>query len=148
MFQALSARRAISQSMFQAIEQGDVLALRSFLASNRALANTRDDRGRTPLHAAPTAEVARVLIEHGGRVKAIDLQGNTPLHATGNAEVAVVLIEHGASLDATNYAGQAPDETGHADVSRLIAMLREERAVEQCAKDEFQRGTQRGLVMG
>ena len=40
----------------------------------------RPDRLDTPLHFAPNAEVAGVLIEHGAEVEALDWSGRTPLH--------------------------------------------------------------------
>lgn len=148
MFLSGVARGAVVQSIFQAVEQGDTIALRALLTAHPRYANIRNETGLTPLHRASNAEMVRVLIEHGASVKARDLAGNTALHAAGLTEVAVVLIEHGASMDATNYAGQAPDETGHPEVSMVIAMMREELAVEHCAHIEFRQRADRALVMG
>jgi ankyrin repeat protein len=61
-------------------------------------------KSETPLHSAvemDAPQIARLLIEGGAAVDAVDGDGATPLHLAalhGNLEKAKALIENGASL--------------------------------------------------
>ena len=87
----------------------------------------RPDRLDTPLHFAPNAEVAGVLIEHGAEVEALDWSGRTPLHWAapfGVVDVADLLIQSGAGVDRQGKDGATPlhwaAREGHHEVVRLL----------------------------
>ena len=69
--------------------------------------------GKFPVCKFPSSDVARVLVELGADVNALDIGGNTPLHiATSNAivneevvEVVKILLNSGSHLDFTNRTG-------------------------------------------
>lgn len=62
--------------------------------------------GLTPLHVAAflgSAELVRVLLEHGASVEQATMRGETPLHLGARScrpEVAELLLKHGAAVDA------------------------------------------------
>ncbi len=69
----------------------------------------------TPLHQAVNThdeEIARLLLDRGARVEAVDSRGRTPLHlAAGNGSAPVfveLLLERGADLEALDAAGRTP----------------------------------------
>jgi ankyrin repeat protein len=73
--------------------------------------NAKDfDYNWTPLHVASRDRhgvFARLLVQHGADVNALDVDKSTPLHLAskgGHVEFAQVLIEHGADVNAEgNY---------------------------------------------
>lgn len=84
----------------------------------------------TPLHAALAGrrrEVARLLIQRGADVTAVDSAGLTPLHhaaAGGNVEIVSMLLDRGARVDARDEQGQTPLDYalrgGHEEVVALL----------------------------
>lgn len=70
--------------------------------------NEKDHGGRTALHHAPEAMVAKLLIEHGADVHAIDKYGRTPLHGAHKPDHLMVLIEAGADVNARDNFGRTP----------------------------------------
>uniref|UniRef100_H3C3E8 phospholipase A2 n=1 Tax=Tetraodon nigroviridis TaxID=99883 RepID=H3C3E8_TETNG len=58
--------------------------------------------GGTPLHWAKTAEMCRVLLEHGCEINYLSKTGESPLHIMtkkGRFEAAMVLLTHGANAN-------------------------------------------------
>jgi ankyrin repeat protein len=109
----------------------------SLLLRNGADPNSRDDKGRVPLHRVSqggplvkvqlSLEVARPLINSGANVNATDHEGRTPLHgaaSNGYRDIAELLLESGASLDARNELQRTPlhlaCENGKLEVSRFL----------------------------
>ena len=84
--------------------------------------------GKTPLHWAATAnsaDVARLLIDHGADIQAMELIGWTTLHIAvrnGALEVAKLLIEAGAELELKDTDGNTPLmlARGHKDMTDLL----------------------------
>lgn len=69
--------------------------------------------GGTPLHWAKTAELCRLLLEHGGTVNYLSKTGESPLHILtkkGRFEASMVLLTHGAN---PNLKGQNGDTALH-----------------------------------
>jgi len=61
----------------------------------------------------PSAAVARLLVECGGKVNTPNLMGSTPLHAASDKnnyrrEIAELLLANGAHIDVRNDCGQRP----------------------------------------
>jgi ankyrin repeat protein len=87
----------------------------------------RPERLDTPLHFAANADVARVLIEGGADVEALDWSKRTPLHWAaqfGRLDVAELLIRSGAEIDRPADDGATPlhwaAREGHAAVVQLL----------------------------
>lgn len=74
----------------------------SILVQHRADINARERDGRTALHFAKTANIARYLLERGADIEATDRLGYTALHIaseSGFNDVVSVLIERGADVN-------------------------------------------------
>lgn len=80
----------------------------------RKALDTRDQQGCTPLHYATArahATMARVLIERGASINAVDSNERTPLHYAAlqmSPELVELLISRGASKDLLNVYGESP----------------------------------------
>jgi hypothetical protein len=98
------------------------LEVASLLLINGADPDSRDHRGRVPLHrvshggqlvmAKSSLEIARLLVNSGADVNVTDDEGWAPLHAAaqyeGYREIAELLLGSGASLDARNKKQETP----------------------------------------
>ena len=118
--------------LHKAASQGHRKVVEILLARG-ADATAGDEHGETPLHdvamgwsrglsasifagegQASEGEyvgTADLLIRHGARVDARDLEGNTPLHnaaVEAHRDIAELLIEHGVDMNAVNRAGETP----------------------------------------
>lgn len=85
----------------QGPDAGDTIQL---LLQRGACVNARDNRERTPLHAASTAGAVRTLVMHGADIEARNNAGQTPLLAAAgyaNLETIRALVENGADINAT-----------------------------------------------
>jgi ankyrin repeat protein len=95
--------------VFEAAALGDTAELRRLLIESPELANARRDHyDGTPLHAArENVEAARLLIEFGADVNAIDgeKQRLMPMHGRaehGDVEMVELLLKHGADVHAVS----------------------------------------------
>ncbi len=77
-----------------AAKAGDAVQTSDLLKRNPSLVSDSDpsDNGRTPLHQAANADVARVLIDNGANLQATDQLGFTPLHTAVDVGVAELLF--------------------------------------------------------
>lgn len=116
-------------ALHQAVRCNQLTAARSMLRHGLS-ATAKDAYGRMPLHLAPSAEMAQLLIELGAPVNARDGIGNTPLHLASTIAVALTLIEAGADIDAMNFDGLEPGDMGHEHTAHAVAIIREERDAE------------------
>ena len=85
--------------LFEAVYSGNLQKVKE-LVQKGAHVNVKSESGDTPLHFAPSAEIAGLLIEKGADVNAVDNEGQTPLHLVQNSDVARILIEKGADIHA------------------------------------------------
>lgn len=114
-------------ALFTMVARHDRDLLETLLGAG-ARPDVRDERGRTPLHAACAEglyQAARLLLTHGADPAARDRFGATPLHAIGAPTIVHLLLGHGAELDAADASGTTPlmsaCEEGAFDV--VIALL-------------------------
>ena len=77
--------------------------------------NARDDKGRTPLHAAAMVSkhptVVAAFAKAGAELDARDEKGRTPLHLAavlGEPEIVTALVKAGAALNVADEAGRTP----------------------------------------
>lgn len=114
----------------QAIVDGDVEYVQTWLEQEGNDPNTRDYTGRTPLHLAvsnSSAEVVQTLIDHGARMVARLVDGRTALHlaaARGSVEMVSALLRKSAAneeeneekIDARRASRKAAKESKNVDV--------------------------------
>ena len=94
----MTSKNMIMTTVQTAVEQGNASALREYirLHGNNIVQVRYGDRDQTLLHHAGNAEVAQILVDHGGDVNAQDNRGVTPLHtacAKGKFAVVQFLVE-------------------------------------------------------
>jgi uncharacterized protein YegJ (DUF2314 family) len=83
------------------------------------------------LHNIHSPDMAKILLDAGADLEAIDDDGETPLHVAtinGFADLVVYLIERGANTDTKNKDGQTPldiarESLEDADYSRVLAAM-------------------------
>ena len=97
-----AAGLSYEEQILYAVNAGDVTAVQGYLDSSPDLITAFDSTGNTLLHQAATAgqvEVARLLIERGADVNALNAAGKTPLSALsgrrGNPDMEDFLSENG-----------------------------------------------------
>lgn len=98
---------------WEAINEGDISKLKSYLESGRFDVNKSDNHGRSALHIASCRgqiDVVTLLLKHGADVMKLDKHGNTPLHWCGHLDVVELLIENGANVFKRNSIGATPRE--------------------------------------
>jgi ankyrin repeat protein len=105
-------RRDAALDAFEAAALGNVAELRSLLSRSPELAKARREHcDATPLHAARgNVDAARLLIEFGAQVNAVDSEKQRlmPLHGRaehGDVEMVDLLLRHGADVHATSCMG-------------------------------------------
>lgn len=100
----------------EASEDGKLDTVRRLITSDPKLANSRDERGVTPLHLAAKEgrlDVIEILLEHFAEVDLQDNDGDTALHLAaynGRRQAIELLVSKGASVDLTNRDGLTPYE--------------------------------------
>lgn len=85
-----------------AAQLGRLDALRQLVAADPASVNLRRGDGQTPLHVAPTVEIAAFLLDHGADIDARDVDHeSTPAQylVRSHPDVARFLVERGARCD-------------------------------------------------
>ena len=78
------------------------------LIAKRAKVNTISDMGNTPIHYAPNAEIAQLLIDNHANIYYRNKEGYSPLHNAvkgGHSDVAKLLIAKRAYVTTINYQG-------------------------------------------
>lgn len=76
--------------------------LRQILARDPAAARRRGGDGQTPLHVAPSIEIAQLLLDHGAELDALDVDHESTAAqylVRAHPEVARFLVERGARAD-------------------------------------------------
>jgi cytohesin len=117
--------------IFEAIESGDAVLVRQYLASGADI-NIRKDYGKgtplelkaaTPLHLAATTgnkEIVEMLLASGANVNAKAEDDITPLHIAqliDNKEIVNLLIANGADINARDKYGLTPMDIANIDES-------------------------------
>lgn len=115
--------------LIDAVKSGNIESVRA-LAKNRALVNTPEADGTTPLAWAVRADdpaMAQILLAAGANAKAFNRYGVTPLELAannGNATMAGALLKAGADIAFIKQGGQTmlmtAARTGNPDVMRLL----------------------------
>lgn len=113
-----------------AAADNNIQRVEEFLSSGSFTANSKDQNGYTPVHAAAEyghLDLVRLLIEKGGNINIQDNDGDTPLHACEQPGVAEFLVKLGANLNAANKEGQTPLQKAEEDAEfpELITYLKE-----------------------
>jgi len=100
---------SVPKDIWEAAKQGDVEAVKQFIAADSDV-NAKDGYGVTPLyHAAGHShkEIVELLIANGADVNTND-SGGTPLHHAVTKEIAELLIAKGADVNAKADNGLTP----------------------------------------
>lgn len=124
---------------------GEIASMRSLLADDPTLIESRDDKGRTPLATACRArqwETVRFLVQRGANVNTHDDYLSTPLHflAYRNAADEILfLLDAGARRNAKNHESHTPLHVAVlADATRAATALIESGADTE-ARDDYGR---------
>eukprot|EP01134_Creolimax_fragrantissima_P001380 CFRG1380T1 len=103
-------------------------------------ANSKDDSGYTPMHAAAGwghKDLLMYLISVGGNVNIVDNDDDTPLHITEDTEIAQILLDAGADLHALNSDGFKPIDTAREEaILDLYLFLRQKMGLPPMASFE------------
>ncbi|AMD21465.1 HER186Wp [Eremothecium sinecaudum] len=119
-------------NIWVAASDGLVDKVEEFLKQPDLTANSKDENGYTPVHAAASyghVELLRLLLnKHNGDVNIKDNDGDTPLHHTEDIAVAKVLVEEfGADFSITNEEGKTALQVFEEDYEniQLIQYMKE-----------------------
>lgn len=114
MLAPLRAAAAQQGGLEAAVSQGDAVAVKQLLQTDRTAASRQFEEGRTALHLAALQgemQVAEALLNGGANVDARDKHGDTPLHlaaAKGNLAIVKMLVARGADVNARDESGATP----------------------------------------
>ena len=115
-------------SIHKAVEEGNIEAVKKFLAAGIDVNAKAFITGSTPLHIAATKEVVELLIAKDADVNAKDKYDMTPLHPAagrGHKEVVELLIAGGADVNARDEDGDTPlDWADRRNQTATTALLR------------------------
>jgi len=98
------------------------------------LCNLADSEGRTTLHFAcgyGEVKCAKILLETGAAVDALDKNKNTALHYAagyGRKECVELLLEHGAAVTLQNLDGKTPIDVAKLNSQDAVLKLLEKDA--------------------
>ncbi len=104
-------------NIFELIENGDDTGLKKLLTAGADVnAPAADGKyaGKTPLHCAiynKHLEEARLLLQFGAKINAVDAEGGTPLHLAAqmeDVEAIKFLLSKGAAVNALDAQGKTP----------------------------------------
>ncbi|KAL1511715.1 hypothetical protein AB1Y20_005003 [Prymnesium parvum] len=119
------------EKVFEVARNGNLIEMYGLLRKSPHLWKLKADDGTTPLHAAASTgkmDMAQLLAQAGGDVRAKDADGWEPLHyacANGFYGTAQWLLEAGASVLATTKDGWQPmhaaADAGETQLARFIA---------------------------
>ncbi|CAM9615821.1 unnamed protein product, partial [Laminaria digitata] len=107
-------RQASLQELHLAIFQGDTARVEHVVGrGDLATLNEADRHGQTPLHLAcykGSRVMARLLVEGGASLEAVDVNGNGVVHAAvcDSPAVLAILIDNGADVNVANNDGLTP----------------------------------------
>jgi ankyrin repeat protein len=117
-------------SIHQAAYQGNIEAVKQFIAAGADVNAKSSRNGSTPLHQAAIGdhkEIAELLIAEGTDVNAENVYGWTPLHYTalgGREEILELLIDNGANVNTKDMKGSTPLHSaasgGHKELVELL----------------------------
>ena len=135
----LNLTREGQSPIYAALSRGRHDAVR-LLQGHGADPNTRDDGGKTLLHAASEAgdlKVAQGLLELGADINSRDNQGRTPLHVIqlGSEDVGLLLLEHGADPNVQDDHGETPLHVASREGNLKFARLLLEFGVDVNSRD-------------
>src|SRR6266702_5371348 len=129
----------VSRGKYESQEDGVCVA--QLLLERGGDVNAQRDDHWTSLHLASYLgkfDIARLLLNHGAKVDAVDVLGKTPLHhvskGTYDSEdagvgIAQLLLEHGADVNAKSRSGETPvDYASRCRRFRLAQLLLENAA--------------------
>ncbi len=122
-----------SQDIFEAIENGDLSAVKNLVRNNTGIINSKDKLGRTPLIKASeskskdAADIIKYLTKSGADINAKADNGTTPLHAlarNGYSECFKLLVSGGADITAVDNRGSIllfiAAASGHKDIVEFL----------------------------
>ena len=107
-FMMLSIVVTSAQTIFEAVKNGNLDAVKNILSQDASLANSPDENGNCPVSLAlsgANTELVRLLIQKGADVNLKNNYGFTPLHIAADKnqiEIGKILIEAGADLNAVS----------------------------------------------
>jgi hypothetical protein len=100
-------------SLMSAVASNDINGVRFFSKAGRALVNQKNFGGATALHMACREDnfaIAKILVENGADVNAIDNEGWTPLmraSLAGNENIVMMLLNNGATGNNLNSVNES-----------------------------------------
>ena len=130
------------KNIWEAVEQGDIEAVRQHLASGTDVDAKSSRTGSTPLHFATNygrKEIAELLISKSADVNPMGGGGKTPLSyavGEGHKEIVELLIANGADVNAKGTDETSPLHfaamNGHTEIAELLI----DKGADVNAKDE------------